>query len=200
MGIGKKTWSEELKPKVGAFEKFDLHNGLARYALVPLSAGLTLASNRPDLDSTNLLQQRQVNEVPQIRIERMEVQIKGRNSVSTAAWYNNVASVSVRCPSFFPRPGVPAEAVPPVHHCELPERAPPVLPALSFGVPHRRSLVRARRPPARPRQEPRAVQGPPGRRISISSMFLATPCSVSPTTASWPGTRAGSRALQGPRR
>jgi len=77
MGIGKKIWSEELKPKVGAFEKFDLHYGLARYALVPLSAGLTLASNRPDLDTTNLVQQRQVNEVPQIRIERMEVQIKG---------------------------------------------------------------------------------------------------------------------------
>jgi hypothetical protein len=102
MGIGKKTWSEELKPKVGAFERFDLHYGLARYALVPLSAGLTLASNRPDLDSTNLLQQRQVNEVPQIRIERMEVQIKGRDSVSTAAWYNNVASVSVRCSSQHP--------------------------------------------------------------------------------------------------
>jgi hypothetical protein len=77
MGRAKRVWSEDLKPKVGAFEKFDLHYGLARYALVPLSAGLTLASNRPDLDTTNLVHQRQVNEVTQIRIERMEVQIKG---------------------------------------------------------------------------------------------------------------------------
>jgi hypothetical protein len=77
MGRGKRVWAEELKPKVGSYERFDLHYGLARYALVPASAGLTLATNRPDLDTTNLMQQRQVNEVHQIRVERIEVQQRG---------------------------------------------------------------------------------------------------------------------------
>jgi hypothetical protein len=76
MARGKRLWTEELKPKVGGFEKFDLHYGLARYLLVPLSAGLTLADNRPDLDAANLLQQRNVNDVAQVRVERVKVETR----------------------------------------------------------------------------------------------------------------------------
>lgn len=74
MARGKRVWNEELKAKVGVFDKFDLHYGLARYLLVPLSAGLTLAGNRPDLDIANILQQRDVNGVAQVRVERIQVQ------------------------------------------------------------------------------------------------------------------------------
>jgi hypothetical protein len=76
MARGKRVWNEELRAKVGAFDKFDLHYGLARYLLVPLSANLTPNGNRPDLDTATLLQQRAVNDVPQVRVERMQVQTR----------------------------------------------------------------------------------------------------------------------------
>jgi hypothetical protein len=76
MARGKRCWNEEMKSEFGAFERFDLHYGLARYLLVPLSAGLTLAGDRPDLDTANLLQQRGVNDIAQVRVERMQVQTR----------------------------------------------------------------------------------------------------------------------------
>jgi len=74
MARGKRLWNEELKPKVGPYDKIDLHYGLARYLLVPLSAGLTLAGSRPAFDAASILQQRYVNAVPQVRVERIQVQ------------------------------------------------------------------------------------------------------------------------------
>jgi hypothetical protein len=76
MARGKRVWNEELRAKVGSFDKFDLHYGLARYLLVPLSANLTLDGYRPDLDTATLLQQRAVNDVAQVRVERMQVQTR----------------------------------------------------------------------------------------------------------------------------
>jgi len=76
MARGKRLWNEEMKPRVGPYDKFDLHYGQARYLLVPLSAGLTLAGNRPDLDAASLLKQRDVNGVHQVRVERIKVEAR----------------------------------------------------------------------------------------------------------------------------
>jgi len=73
---GKRVWSEELQPKLGAFHKFDTHYGLARYLYVPTWANPKVSSIRLETDVNNLIQQRAVADVPQVRIERIQVQTR----------------------------------------------------------------------------------------------------------------------------